>query len=191
MSDSQIFSAYQNHSDALEQSLAINAGRLEEYAKTLADAFTNGQRLIIVASGSLSGVAATLANAFLCRLEVERPPLPVVDLVAPSGLALIMVAAGEQDQLVSCQLKAQANAGDCVCFLDCSNNAMLCEGLKTAQELGCATCIFTYADENIWKAINPDVVLPLVTESAARGAEAVLFFGHVLCELVEAELFGF
>jgi len=191
MSESRLFTAYQNHSEALEQSLAINAGRVENYAKSLAEAFAAGQRLIIVASGSLGGVASMLTNAFLYRLELERPCLPVVMVQNNEGLALMLGANDDIDQIFSCQLQAQANEGDHVLFLADFASAALLSSLRTAADIGCTTTVLCVGDENGWKKENPDLLLPLMAPSAARGAEAALFFGHMLCELVEVELFGF
>lgn len=191
MAESRLFSAYQNHSEALEQSLAINAGRIENYAKNLAESFAAGQRLIILSSGSLSGVAATLANAFLYRLEVARPCLPVVALNTSDGLAMLLSAHDEVEQIFSCQLQAQANESDHVLFLaSCASAAML-NAHQTAVELGCTTAVLCIGAEASWKKENPEFLVPLMAPTSARGTEAVLFFGHMLCELVEAELFGF
>lgn len=190
MSESRIFTAYQQHSDALEQSLAINADSLEQYARTLSEAFASGQRLVIVASGSLAGVAGTLVNAFLYQLGVERPSLPVVALNHDAGLAATLCCAKAFDQYFSCQLQAQASPDDCVLFLDCSAGPPMLAALQTASEIGCATAVLTFGDENAWQKENPDLVMPIVALSPARGIEAVLFLSQVLCELVEAELFG-
>lgn len=191
MSESRLFSAYQNHNEALEQSLAINAGRIESYAKSLAESFAAGQRLLIVASGSLAGVASTLANAFLYRLEVERPCLPVVALNHCDGLALLLSAHDEGEQIFSCQLQARANEADHVLILASSACAALLNAHKTAIDIGCTTAVMCIGAESSWKKENPDLLIPLMAPSSARGIEAALFFGHMLCELVEVELFGF
>ncbi|OQY20404.1 MAG: hypothetical protein B6I36_01115 [Desulfobacteraceae bacterium 4572_35.1] len=191
MSESKLFTLYQDHSETLEQSLAINADRLEGYAKTLAEALASGQKLIIVASGFLAGVAATLNNAFLYRLEVERPSLPVVTLDHNYGLAATMSSDGNYEQFFDCQLAAQASVGDHVLILDSSADAALMAALKSAIQLDCNTAVISYADENSWKKENPDLMFPIVSSAPARGVEAVLFLGLVLCEMVEAELFGF
>ncbi|MEA3464525.1 MAG: SIS domain-containing protein [Thermodesulfobacteriota bacterium] len=191
MSESRIFTAYQHHSEDLEQSLAINADSLEQYARTLSEVFAGGQRLVIVASGPLAGVASTLVNAFLYHLGVERPALPVVALNHDTGLAATLCCDKVFDQYFSCQLQAQANPGDCVFFLDCSAGSPMLAALQTASEIGCATAVLTFGDENAWKKEDPDLVMPIVASSPARGVEAALFLGQILCELVEAELFGF
>jgi D-sedoheptulose 7-phosphate isomerase len=190
MSESRLFTAYQNHSDALEQSLAINAGRIECYAKTLADSFAAGQRLLIVASGSLAGVASTLANAFLYRLDMERPSLPVVALSHFDGLAMLLSANDDVEQIFSCQLQAQANEADHVLFLVSSASPALVNAHKRAIDIGCSTAVICIGAESSWKKEDSAVLIPLMAPSSARGIEAALFFGHMLCELVEAELFG-
>lgn len=191
MSESKLFTLYHNHSEALEQSLAINADQLESYAKSLAEAFAAGQRLIIVSSGALAGVATTLTNAFLYRLEVERPSLPVVAVHHNYSLATTLCADNAFGQYLSCQLQAQASAGDHVLILADGADAVTLTALKTATELGCSSVVVSCDDESNWKKEGPDMVFPVAASSVARGMEAMLFLSLALCELVEAELFGF
>ncbi len=191
MSESRIFTAYQQHNETLEQSLALNSDVIEQYAQSLSESFANGKRLIIVASGRLAGVASTVANAFLFQMGEERPSLPVVALNQDAGLATTLAQSAAFEQYFSCQLQAQANADDCVLFLDCNASPAMVAALQTASEIGCSTMVMTCGDDLAWKKENADLVIPMMAPSHASGVEAVLFFCQLLCRLVESELFGF
>ncbi|OEU73432.1 MAG: hypothetical protein BA874_07245 [Desulfuromonadales bacterium C00003068] len=191
MSESRIFTAYQQHNETLEQSLALNSDVLEQYAQSLSESFANGKRLIIVGSGRLAGVASTVANAFLFQMGEERPSLPVVALNQDAGLATTLAQSAAFEQYFSCQLQAQANADDCVLFLDCNASPAMVAALQAAGEIGCSTMVMTCGDEHAWKKENADLVIPMMAPSHASGVEAVLFFCQLLCRLVESELFGF
>jgi len=191
MSESRIFTAYQQHSETLEQSLALNSDCLEQYALSLSEAFASGKRLVIVGSGRLTQVANIISNAFLYQIGEERPSLPVVSLNHDVGLATTLAQAEAFEQYFSCQLQAQASAEDCVLFLDCNAGAEMIAALHTATEMGCSTMVITCGDEHAWKKENADSVISLAAPNHARGAEAMLFFCQLLCQLVESELFGF
>lgn len=191
MSESRIFTAYQQHSETLEQSLALNSECLEQYARSLAESFANGKRLIIVASGRLAGVATTVANAFLYQMGEDRPSLPVVALNQDAGLATILAQSSSFEQYFSCQLQAQANADDCVLFLDCSGSPAMIAALHAAREIGCSTMVMTSDDGHAWGKENTDRVISMMAPTHGLGVEAILFFCQLLCQLVESELFGF
>lgn len=191
MSESRIFTAYQQHNETLEQSLALHSDCLEQYAQSLSAAFANGKRLIVVGSGRLAGVASTVTNAFLYQIGQERPSLPVVNLNQNVGLATTLAQSAAFEQYFSCQLQAQANDGDCVLFLDCEASPAMVAALQAATEMGCSTMVMTCGDDHAWKKENADVVLSMMAPTHASGVEAVLFFCQLLCQLVESELFGF
>lgn len=190
MSESKVFSALEQHNEVVEQALAFNSERIEQYAKTLAEAFVGGNRLVVVGSGPLAGIASVMVNNFVYRLGAERPSLPAVAVNLDCGLATTLCVAQQFDDYYSCLVQAQAKAGDCVCFLDCFAAPAMLAALGAARETGCHTGVFSGGTEEAWQSAQPDLLVAFAAPTPARGIEAMLFVGHILCELVENELFG-
>lgn len=190
MSDSKIFSALQRHSETVEQATADCADSLERYAAHLAQAFAADQRLLLLGDGVFSHVAAITATALVHRLNYERPSLPAV---APgdAGLLAAMSAAGEVDNYFAALIKAHAASGDCVCLLAQGENAAMGNAVTAAQEIGCHTAVFACGDGRGWQQHQADIMLSVRSNAPAQQCEALVFLGHLLCELLEAELFGF
>lgn len=187
----RIIDILQQHTSILEGSLVEHAEQLETNAAQLAQTFASGGHLVIVAGGGLTGVGDAIAYAFLHNLGVERPSLPALSL---SGDAAYAVALSEADAFVhyySARIQAAARSGDAVIFVAAEVSAPLLAGVKSARELGCSTLVLSAADAEPWIDAGADTVIALEAPSLARGAEGLLCYGHILCELVEQELFGF
>ena len=191
MSDSKIFSALQQHNEVVEQSLAANADNLEQYAAVLAKAFSADCRLLLIGDGVMAGIATVIANTFLYQSAQQRPSLPAVAVNLDAGLATAMNNAGESACYFSCQLQAQATSGDCVCFLTTVASPAIVSAMETARDIGCHVAVVSSCADTDWQSSSPDIILPVIDDASHRLAEAMLFLGQLLCELVEEELFGF
>lgn len=190
MSESKLFSAFEQHNQLLEQSLALSADSLDQLSGTLAESFAQGHRLLILGTGALSPLANTLANVFVHQLNIERPSLPAIWLSAQNGLADALLANDDYERLYSCQVQAQAQEGDQLLILDATGDDAALAAAEVARDVGCQVSVITGADPDHWHKSSLSLLLPLAGGNSARAAEAMLFLGHVLCELVEAELFG-
>ena len=163
---------------------------LERFAHQLVETFHAGHRLFILGSGPQSALASLAANRFLYRLDLERPALPSMALVHDGPLASALAREGKPEQFFARQLRSVANRGDVVLALagDDQDN-MLRSGLQAAADLGCQTALLTSAQSPLLGEYI-DTVFICDSDSSARRDEAILFTCHLLCQLVEAELFG-
>ncbi|MDY0212401.1 MAG: hypothetical protein RBR06_05305 [Desulfuromonadaceae bacterium] len=190
MSD-KIIHTLQQHNAVLEQSLVQHAEQLELSASHLAQLFASGGHLVIAAAGSLMGVGDTIAQAFLHNPEIDRPPLPALSLSGSAGFMAALSTANAFEQFYPARIQATARSGDMLMFVVAEVSAALLAGVETARELNCATLVLSAADAQPWIEAGADTVIALEAPSLARGAEALLYYGNVMCEMVEAELFGF
>ncbi len=190
MSD-RIMETLQQHTAVLEQSLVQHAEQFELVGTQLAQTFASGGHLIIAAAGSLMGVGDTIAQAFLHNPGIERPPLPALSLSGSAGFAAALSAVNAFEQFYTSRIQATARSGDMVMFIAAEVSAALLAGIEAARELNCATLVLSAADAQPWIEAGADTVIALEAPSLARGAEALMYYGNVLCEMVEAELFGF
>jgi len=187
----RIIDILQQHTSVLEGSLVEHAELLEENAAQLAQTFASGGHLIIAASGGLMGVADAIAHGFLHNLGIERPSLPALSLNGDTALAAVLSEADAFVQYYRDRIQATARSGDTVMFVAAEVSAPLLAGIETARELECATLVLSAADAAPWIDAGADTVIALEAPSLARGAEGLLCYGHIMCELVEQELFGF
>ena len=86
--------------------------------------------------------------------------------------------------------RALAAPGDLlIVFAGLHRDEALEEAIAAARALGCGTAVFA-SGEVLLRGEEPDFLFTVATDSPARLMEGALLFGHLLCELVETQLFG-
>nr|WP_320048638.1 SIS domain-containing protein [uncultured Desulfuromonas sp.] len=190
MSESKLFTLFQEHNQCLEEGLALCADLLDPLAVTLAESFAQGQRLLIVGSGTMVPIAEAVAQAFSYQLNMERPPLPVVFVEPGVGVRSAVAASDDASQLYHGVLQALAREDDQLWIFDGTSDAAVIGAAQTARELECSVTVFCAGDSGRWADVETQALVPLPQASMGRRAELLLFLGHVLCQMVEAELFG-
>lgn len=174
----------------LNEILLNHTQALQDFAQEVIKAFHGDGRLLLLANGSLGSVATLVANLFAHRLSHDRPMLPAIDLCQNSVLATSLAADNLSEQFFSRQLRAIARPGDIVlAFDDVRHDAAVREALQTARELDCRSAKLLIGSEHDGNDSDYLFCFPQVPQ--ARGIEGAVFFGILLCELIEAELFGF
>lgn len=160
-------------------------------AQRLVEGFHQGGRLFVCAGGPLASVADLTANLFLYRLGFDRPALPAISLCHDATLLHALGRDGLARQVFSRQLRPIATENDLLLvFGDLLPDPALNDALATAQRLGMATAAVVPAKISLIGEEPPQFVFRLDSTSAGRLNEAAVVFGHLLCELVEADLFG-
>lgn len=181
--------ALQEHSSLFESAFRQQALQLRDLAGLVVEIFHRGGKVLLLGSGAMGSIAGLVANHFLHRLFLDRPLLPAVALCHDAALATSLARGGEGRQFFSRQLRALAAEGDLVlAFCGALRDEAVEEALAAARQMDCATAAVIQGKGEMED--SPAFVFRIETESAPRGLEAALFFGHLLVELVEGELFG-
>lgn len=190
MPEEKITSAVAQQQALLDPFFLAQKGVLVEIAAHLAATFQNGGRLFLAGSGPFAAIAGLLGQQFLHRQTLERPPLPAIALTHDAGLATFLAAEELESQLFSRQLRALAMEQDTVLLLA---GGTLCgadrEALAAARQIGCRTALLCGQHAELPDP-PPELLLQLPLDSLPRLLEGTLFAGHLLCALVEGELFG-
>jgi len=170
--------------------LTINhAEAMLELGREVVRAFHGDGRLLLLGEGTLGAVTTLAENLFLHRLAVDRPALPALALCQNAALATALAGDGFADQYLLRQLRTVARPGDVVlAFDDVRHGASVREALAGATSLGCRTARVLFGSEQNDDDTDYRFCFPNLTP--ARGVEAAVLFCCLLCELVEAELFG-
>ena len=186
----KIARALQDQALILAESIPPQEAALQAFAERLLEGFHQGGRLLVFGSGPLSPLAAMIAQQFHYRLALERPLLPALALGHDASLASVLARDGRSADYFARQLRVLAQPGDIVLALsDAPRDEAVAQGLELARELGCTTALLQQRrGENLQE--QTDFHFRIETDAPARGLEGVLFVGQLLCELVEAELFG-
>ena len=175
-----------------EQFCREQNNELIRLAKRLGQLFTGGGHLLIAGNGALQPVAQQLASQFAFRLSFDRPVLPAVCLGSDPVLNGRMLAAGQFEQHLVRHYRALNTQQHLLLLLNDGSEAKPLKSLRDeVVENEQAVALISYdCHKDPLRGDNVDICLNLATNSAPRQLELAQFVGHLLCELVEAELFG-
>lgn len=166
------------------------APEIESCCRLVVEALRDGRKILVMGNGGSAADAQHLAAEFVGRFLLERRALPAVALTTDTS---ILTAVGNDygfDEIFKRQVEALAAPGDVVVGISTSgrsNNVF--HALTTANEIGCRTVGLLGRDGgNIAGIVDVNLTVPV--QETPRIQEAHITIIHIICDLVEQELFG-
>ena len=159
----------------------------------LVDALLSDGKILIGAYGASYANGVHFSTALQHRFDVERPALPVIDLMGQPALVTAAIQDGHADHLLARQILTLGSPQDILVLITTSSQSKsLIYSLESAHERGIAVILLTgQADDALATHLNPkDVVIPIPRNHPARIREMHLFVLHCFCDLIERALFG-
>ncbi len=176
----------------LEQFCREQDRELVRLSKQLAALFAEGGHLLIAGNGSLQLVAQQLASQFSFRLSFDRPVLPAIYLGSDSVLSGRMIEEGKSDQSLVRHYRALNSSQHLLLLFNDGSTPTALKNLRDeVVENGQKVALVSYdCNKDPLQGDSIETCLNLATNSTPRQLELAPFVGHLLCELVESELFG-
>jgi len=176
--------------EAKRRCLKNNRESLIHAATVIVDAFNNESKLMIFGNGGSAADAQHIAAEFVNKFMIERPPLPAMALTTDTS---ILTAVGNDDptfeEVFSKQIKALGMEGDVAWGISTSGeSANVLAGLRVARNRGLRTIGMTGSDTGKM-AEFAQILLGVDAENTARIQECHITMAHIICELVDYQLF--
>jgi D-sedoheptulose 7-phosphate isomerase len=160
-----------------------------EFVHVCAEALRRGNKLLFAGNGGSAADAQHLAAELVVRFKRDRPGLPALALTVDSS---VLTAIGNDygfEQLFSRQVQALGQAGDVLIALSTSgNSANILAAVPVAQAMGVHVVGMTGASGGMLKQVA-DLCLRMPSDDTPRIQEAHTLLGHILCDLLEQNLF--
>lgn len=152
--------------------------------------FTQGGRLLCAGQGLFHTVAQHMATCFAHQLDFERPLLPAVALGNPSMISALLASRQPHECLAREYRLYRGEAHLLIIFCTAQPSA---EVKQLAEQIEDRQNLIIIGPEGANKFLSntasvQQVLLP--GGSLASLLELALLSAHLLCELVEGELFG-
>jgi D-sedoheptulose 7-phosphate isomerase len=167
-----------------------SAAQLATIAARIAAGARRGGKVVLFGNGGSAADATHLAAEFVGRFQFDREPLPALSL---SDNGSSVTAIGNDygyDLSFARQMLAFGSAGDVAIGLSTSGaSPNVLEALRVARLSGMYTVGFTGARGTEMARLT-DVCVMVPSTSTARIQECYMLYAHIMCELVEDELFG-
>lgn len=172
-----------------ESLLSSGMKTVEEIANLLVNALRNGNAVYLMGNGGSAADAQHIAGELVGRFKKDRRALPVLSFTTNTSTLTAIANDFGYDSCFSRQVEAFVKKGDIVFGLSTSgNSANILKAILLAKEKGAVTVGFT--GENGGKLKDSvDICLMVPSSNTPRIQECHITVGHILCSVVERELF--
>ena len=175
--------------EAKQRSLKNNREALIRAATLIVEAFNNESKLLIFGNGGSAADAQHIAAEFVNRFMIERPPLPAMALTTDTSILTSVGNDYSFDDIFSKQIKALGMEGDVAWGITTGGgSANVLAGLRVARDRGLRTIGMTGSDHGKMSEVV-QVLLKVDATNTARIQECHITMAHIICELVDYQLF--
>ncbi len=184
-----ILKRFKESSEVKTRFLKENLPRLLEAIRLIAQAFESGNKLLLFGNGGSAADAQHIAAEFVNRYVIDRPPLPALALTTDTSIITSVSNDTAFTEVFAKQIKALGKEGDVAVGISTSGNSPnLLKAFETAKEMNIHTIALTGNDGgSLAKVAEISLIVP--STSTPRIQEAHILIGHILCEMVEHQLF--
>lgn len=160
-----------------------------EVAEAMTVAFKNGKKVLFCGNGGSAADAQHLAAEFSGRFYYDRPPLYSEALHVNSSYVTAVGNDYSYDVIYSRMIQAMGREGDVLVGISTSGNSPnVVKALEVANELGMITIAMTGETGGKMKDVSK-FLLNIPSKDTPRIQECHILLGHILCEIVEANVF--
>ncbi len=185
----EIIESYLREGADLQLATIALREEIAEAAATISDAFRNGRKLMIFGNGGSAADAQHIAAEFSGRFRRDRDPLPALALTVNSSAVTAIGNDYGFDDLFARQVRGLAKKGDVVIGISTSGRSRnILEGLAAAREVEAKTIGLCGQKGDMAKYSDNLLAVPGDTTSLLQ--EVHIAIGHMLCLMVEDDLFG-
>jgi len=156
------------------------------------ETFRSGGKLLVFGNGGSAADAQHVAAEFVNRFKIDRVPLPAIALTTDTSVLTSIGNDFSFDLIFVKQVEALGKPGDLALGISTSGNSPnVLKAIEKAKEIGLRTAALTGGSSNPGGMIGrvADLVLNVPTDNTPHIQEAHLWVEHILCELVEKEMF--
>jgi len=184
-----ILKRFKESAEVKTRFLKENLSKLLDVIRLISLTFEAGNKIFLFGNGGSAADAQHLAAEFVNRYTMDRPPLPAIALTTDTSILTSVSNDMGFDEIFAKQLRALGKEGDVAIGISTSGNSSnVVKAFEVAQEMGIKTVAFTGNDGGMLaKMANISLAVP--STSTPRIQEAHILIGHILCEMVEHQLF--
>jgi D-sedoheptulose 7-phosphate isomerase len=170
--------------------LRDNLDALAKAIDTIVAAFQSGNKLLLFGNGGSAADAQHIAAEFVNRFRVERPPLPALALTTDSSALTSIANDYSYSEVFAKQVRALGKSGDVAVAISTSGNAAnVVSAVQVCRELKITTIGLTGGSGGKLAGNTDHLLCVAATTNTARIQESHILIGHVICELVDAQLY--
>ena len=164
--------------------------KIELVARKCILLYKDGKKTILAGNGGSAADAQHIAAELVGRYGFDRPSIPSLALTTDTSNLTAIGNDYGYDKVFSRQLEGMGQDGDLFIGISTSgNSANIINAFKSAKEKSIITVALVGKDGGEMAKIA-DISLVVPSSSTPRIQEAHILIGHILCDIIEKELFS-
>jgi len=164
--------------------------RIADVVLVVAESFKAGNRVYFCGNGGSAADAQHLAAEFTGRFYIDREPLPAEALHVNTSFITAVANDYSYDEIYQRAIKAHGRKGDVLFGISTSGNSKnIILAQEEAQKRGMIVISFT-GETGGKMADSCNYLFNVPSTDTPRIQESHILIGHIICQLVEAKLFG-
>lgn len=182
-----------NDSAATKKAIVENealVNLLVEVAQACVEVYRNGKKILIAGNGGSAADAQHFAAELVGRYGFDRPSLPSIALTTDSSNLTAIGNDYGYEYVFSRQLEGLAQEGDLFIGISTSGNSQnVINAFVSAKDHGVTTVALVGRDGGKMAAMA-DYAIIVPSNATPRIQESHLLIEHMLCDIIEKEIFG-
>lgn len=164
--------------------------KISSSAALIVDSLKNGGKIHFCGNGGSAADAQHLAAELSGRYYIDRPPLNAEAMHVNSSYVTAVSNDYGYDHIYSRLLAGTGKEGDVLVAISTSGNAAnIIQACRKAREMKISVVSFTGETGGMLKGLS-DILINIPSMDTPRIQEAHIMTGHIICEMVESELFS-
>lgn len=173
----------------LKRTLAGRSEIMVSIARELCSAFQSGNKVLLCGNGGSAADAQHIAAELAGRFRFDRPPLPALAITTNTSILTAIANDYRYEDVFARQVQALVKPGDILIGMSTSGSSPnVVHAMEAANRAGAVTIAFTGHGGKLKEIAG--ICLDLPSDDPPRIQEAHITAGHIICCLVEEDLFG-
>ena len=184
----QIKLSYETKQDIYNNDDLLN--KIVEVAQKCVKLYKGSNKTILAGNGGSAADAQHIAAELVGRYGFDRPSIPSLALTTDTSNLTAIGNDYGYDKVFSRQLEGMGQEGDIFIGISTSGNSKnLLNAFEVAKEKNILSVALVGKDGgNMAKSADISLVVP--SNSTPRIQESHILIGHILCDIIEKEIFG-
>lgn len=187
----QLIAESLRNSIAAKEALFQSQGKeIKTLAQWMIDTLKSGNKLMFFGNGGSAADAQHLAAEFVNRFLIDRPPLAAIALTTDTSILTSVGNDFSYDDIFVKQIQALGKEGDLALGISTSGNSPnVLTAIEVAKQMGIKTAALTGGSGGKIKE-TADLTLNVPSKITPAIQEAHIWVEHLLCQIVDEELYG-
>jgi len=184
---SYIKSSIDNYSQLLDDDDFQNS--IERIVKKSIEAFKLDKKILLCGNGGSAADAQHIAAELSGKFYLDRPPLYAEALHVNSSYITAVANDYSYEEIYSRMVEASGRKGDILIGISTSGDSLnVINALRKGKEKEMLTIGLTGINGGRMNSIC-DIIIKVPSEETPRIQEAHILIGHIICQLIEEEMF--